>query len=184
MRTYVICGKRKIFWIPTAIFGVGTLLYKFISYYLTLNHVQCKFWAWPITHRREPTSYYSRLDIILPPFNGCLADLLPSAASMSVVFLVAYDAGDWDKLSAGFQLIQWTAMTLFIGWVAFGKYGKWDPLQFWPSDDITLGMWRTDDRVWNHVFKVLYGEGEYPGNVICFSWLILQSKGYSFIPIC
>ncbi|EKM74997.1 hypothetical protein AGABI1DRAFT_132698 [Agaricus bisporus var. burnettii JB137-S8] len=74
-------------------------------------------------------------DIILPPFNGCLADLLPSAASMSVVFLVAYDA----------------AMTLFIGWVAFG-------------------MWRTDDRVWNHVFKVLYGEG-----VLFYTYLLALS---------
>ncbi|KAF7760745.1 hypothetical protein Agabi119p4_10154 [Agaricus bisporus var. burnettii] len=43
MRTYVICGKRKIFWVPIGIFGFGTLLYNLIYNFSILNRVQFLF---------------------------------------------------------------------------------------------------------------------------------------------
>lgn len=45
MRTYIICGKKKIFWIPVGIFGVGTLLFNIISTFSKDgNNIQCKAW--------------------------------------------------------------------------------------------------------------------------------------------
>jgi hypothetical protein len=93
MRTYVIWEQRKIVGIPLGIFYVGTLIYAFISYYSTIKFAPCKVFIHQLTIEKYRLAN-PEPDSPPPPFNGCLAAFPVSSLWLSMLFLVAYDAGN------------------------------------------------------------------------------------------
>jgi hypothetical protein len=97
LRTYIIWQKRWMIWVPLCLYYIGTFVYTFLLNFLKLYHAQCK--SLLIDTGEDQHHLFIQLDFpALLPFNGCIPETQISSGWENMIFLVAYDAGNWNLL--------------------------------------------------------------------------------------